>query len=64
MKARVDPVKCDGFGLCRDILPEVFLLDEWGYAYTEGEGVVPEGGEDRAREAVHKCPVDAITLQD
>ena len=64
MKARVDPVKCEGFGLCKEILPEVFLLDEWGYAYTEGGGEVPPGREDDARQAVLKCPVDAIVLAD
>ena len=64
MKAHVDPVKCDGFGTCNDILPEVFLLDEWGYAYTAGEGEVPAGKEQEAREAVYKCPVKAISLRD
>jgi ferredoxin len=62
MKAHVDPVKCEGFGTCRDVLPEVFLLDEWGYAYVEGDGQVPEGKETQAREAVALCPVHAITV--
>jgi len=62
MKVHIDPVKCDGFGTCHDVLPEVFLLDEWGYAYTEGDGEVPVGKEALAREAVYKCPVNAISL--
>lgn len=64
MKAHVDPVACDGFGHCAQALPEVFLLDEWGYAYTEGDGEVPADKEAEAREALHKCPVNAITLRD
>ena len=63
MKTHVDPVKCDGFGTCHEILPDVFLLDEWGYAYTENDGEVPEGQEPLAREVVYKCPLNAITLQ-
>jgi len=63
MKVHIDPVKCEGFGTCHDILPDVFLLDEWGYAYTERDGEVPVGQEPLAREAVHKCPVNAISLQ-
>ena len=44
------------------ILPEVFLLDEWGYAYTENQGEVPAGREELAREAVAECPVHAISI--
>ena len=62
MKVHVDPVKCEGFGACHDILPEVFLLDEWGYAYTQGDGEVPSDQEHLAREAVYKCPTNAIIL--
>jgi ferredoxin len=62
VKVKVDPVKCEGFGPCNAVLPEVFLLDEWGYAYTENDGEVPAGQEERAREAVTGCPVHAISI--
>lgn len=42
----------------------MFLLDEWGYAYTENDGEVPADKEDLAREAVAGCPVHAISLID
>jgi ferredoxin len=64
MKARVDPVKCEGFGPCHDLAPEVFLLDEWGYAYTERGGDVPVGMEEQARQAAQNCPAHAITVQE
>jgi ferredoxin len=64
MKAHVDPVACDGFGTCAQILPEVFVLDEWGYASTPADGVVPADQEAAAREAVHKCPANAISLRE
>jgi ferredoxin len=63
MKARVDPVKCEGFGDCNETLPDVFLLDEWGYAYTVDGGVVPEGKEGAARLAEAGCPVHAIIIE-
>lgn len=64
MRARVDPTKCEGFGPCNETLPEVFLLDEWGYAYTENDGEVPAGREDDARIAEAGCPVHAITIEE
>jgi ferredoxin len=64
VKVKVDPTKCEGFGPCNETLPAVFLLDEWGYAYTEAEGEIPGGKEDAARQAVAGCPVHAITIVD
>ena len=28
---QVDPVRCDGFGHCAELAPELVTLDEWGY---------------------------------
>jgi ferredoxin len=64
MKARVDPVVCEGFGPCHDLLPEVFHLDEWGYAFTEGDGQVPPDKEQEACQAAQNCPVHAIRLEE
>jgi ferredoxin len=63
MKAHVDPETCEGFGLCSEILPEVFVLDEEGYAHAGDDGEVTADREDDARRAVHTCPVKAITLR-
>jgi NADH:ubiquinone oxidoreductase subunit F (NADH-binding) len=30
-RLRVDPIACDGRGLCAEILPELITLDDWGY---------------------------------
>jgi ferredoxin len=64
MKARVDPVKCEGFGPCHELLPEVFHLDEWGYAFTKDGGEIPAGKEYEARQAAENCPVHAIVVAD
>jgi ferredoxin len=60
MKLRVDATKCEGYGKCVDVMPDLFVLDDWGYASIEGTGVVPEGQEDLARQAIAVCPAFAI----
>jgi ferredoxin len=30
MTHRVDPIACDGHGLCAELLPEHIRLDDWG----------------------------------
>jgi ferredoxin len=59
MKVKVKQSLCDGFGTCAVHCPEVFLLDDWGYA-SAVDGVVPPGTEDRVQRAISDCPVHAI----
>jgi ferredoxin len=61
MKVRVDADRCDGFGECAHHLPEVFVLDEWGFSTAVGDGEVPPGQEALARRAIEACPVYAIS---
>jgi ferredoxin len=63
MKARVDPAKCNGYTLCNQLAPEIFKLDEWGYAFADGGEVHPHN-EQQAREAAKACPENAILLED
>jgi ferredoxin len=63
MRVHIDPAKCEGFGPCADAAPEIFQLDEWGYAMTLNDGVVPQGLEEAAQRAVDACPVGAISIQ-
>ena len=63
MKARVDAGLCQAHGQCNDICPEVFKIDEWGYAYTD-DGPVPGELEGAVRQAVTACPERAITVED
>lgn len=64
MRVVVDPIRCEGFGPCNDVLPDVLLLDDWGYAYAIGGGEVPAGQEGLAVEATHACPMEAIQIVD
>jgi ferredoxin len=56
---RVNPIKCDGHGLCAELFPERIELDEWGYPLVDGEPV-PKELEKHARRAVAECPTLAL----
>ncbi|HET7420668.1 MAG TPA: ferredoxin [Candidatus Dormibacteraeota bacterium] len=58
----VDRIKCDGSGLCAELLPEVVRLDDWGYPILK-PGPVPEHLMPLAERAVEDCPVLAIALR-
>jgi ferredoxin len=59
---RVNPILCDGHGLCAELLPEAIGLDEWGYPIIE-QGALPRSLEPHARRAVAACPVLALRLE-
>ncbi|WP_457100714.1 ferredoxin [Microbacterium sp. P5_E9] len=60
MKIKLDRTKCDGFGTCALYAPDVFSLDEWGYASLETRGEILPEREGDVRRAVLDCPVHAI----
>lgn len=63
IKAVVDRSACCAYGLCAEICPEIYKLDENGIAYTE-DAVVPPELEDRAREGCDACPQMAIHIEE
>lgn len=62
LRLRVDPVACDAFGYCAELLPDHVSLDEWGYPVVDGRPVANELV-DLARRAVRDCPRKALSLQ-
>ncbi len=58
----VDRIKCDGRGLCAELLPEVIRLDSWGYPII-APGPIPEHLIGLAQRAVDDCPVLALALR-
>jgi ferredoxin len=58
---KVDPIACDGHGLCAELFPERVRLDDWGFPIVDGD--VPPALERHARRAVAACPVQALRLQ-
>lgn len=61
IKVEVNRSACCAYGLCAEICPEVFHLDDNGIASATDELVPPEL-EETAREAVSACPQLAIKL--
>ncbi|HEX4215210.1 MAG TPA: ferredoxin [Candidatus Dormibacteraeota bacterium] len=59
---RIDRIRCQGHGLCAELLPELIELDDWGYPILRREDV-PEALEAHARRAVAVCPVLALRLE-
>ena len=45
----IDPVACDAYGFCAELLPEAITLDEWGY--PDRRRCAPAGRADRGRPA-------------
>jgi ferredoxin len=60
-RLRVDPIACDGHGLCAELFPEGIRLDDWGYPILDGD--ISAGQERQARRAVAACPMQALKLQ-
>ena len=58
---RLDPIACDGHGLCADWLPEMIRLDDWGYPII-APGEIPPELLGRAKRAAQACPVLALKL--
>jgi ferredoxin len=56
----VDPIACDGRGVCAEILPERIELDRWGYPVVDGE--IAPVLYDNAIRAVRSCPKQALHL--
>lgn len=58
----VDRIKCDGRGLCAELLPELIRLDDWGFPIV-APGPIPEHLLPLAQRAVDDCPVLALALR-
>jgi ferredoxin len=57
----VDPIRCDGYGMCAEMFPEGIVLDDWGYPMLR-PGTIPRHLAGLARQAVEVCPALALRL--
>lgn len=57
----VDPIACDGHGVCAELFPECIRLDPWGFPMIESPEV-PARLLDHAQRAAASCPRLALTL--
>ena len=63
LRLRVDPIACDGRGLCAELVPEAVTLDDWGYPIVD-RAPLPAGAVPHARRAVSLCPLLALRLEE
>lgn len=61
-KMRLDPIACDAYGYCAELLPELVTLDEWGYPIVDGRPVPTDLVELAAR-AARDCPRSALLME-
>jgi ferredoxin len=59
----VNPIACDGHGLCAELLPELIRLDDWGYPIID-PAPIPFHLADHARRAVGACPTLALLIEE
>jgi ferredoxin len=62
MKLRVDWIRCDGYGLCGDLIPDVIELDDWRYPIVPREPI-DRGLLNDVQRAVDCCPMKALILE-
>jgi ferredoxin len=62
----LDPIRCNGRGLCHEAAPGLIELDEWGFPLLPGgtlRAPIERGDLPAARAAVDACPVLALHLE-
>lgn len=62
MKGYVNKDTCIGCGICPDVCPQVFKMDDDGKAVAIDDEI-PEDSIDDAIDARTQCPVDAIDVK-
>ncbi len=63
MKVFLDDERCRGHGMCTTVCPDVFVINDDGYAEVVAPEV-PAEQEDAAHEAIKCCPEQAIREAD
>jgi len=63
-RLRVNPILCDGYGYCAEIVPELISLDDWGFPIVDTRPIDDNKVLDLAERAVATCPRLALLLED
>jgi ferredoxin len=58
MRVRVNPIKCQGYGICAELAPDHFVRDDWGLVQARKAEVDP--ADPSVGKAVEQCPIKAI----
>lgn len=63
LRVIADRSRCCGYGLCAQMCPEIYKLDEDGLVVLATD-TVPEGLEEEAREGAAACPAEALVIEE
>lgn len=58
----INPIACDGHGMCAELLPELVELDEWGFPIVKSREI-PFSILEHAKRAERLCPTLAILVK-
>lgn len=64
-RLHVDWTRCDGHGLCAELLPELLSVDDWGFPVSrtgERDPAVPAHLVEHALAAQRSCPLMALRV--
>ena len=64
MKVHVDPDKCQGHNRCYALAPELFDVDDEGYAFVPDDKAKFEELPNPVKLAVANCPERAISVSE
>jgi ferredoxin len=59
----IDWTRCDGHGLCAQLLPDRIVLDEWGFPIIASTPI-RDDEQVNVRRAIGVCPALALRLAD
>jgi ferredoxin len=59
---KLDPIACDGRGVCAELFPERIDLDDWGFPIID-PAPIDFGSLAHAKRAIGACPVLALRLE-
>lgn len=62
MTLSINPIACDGYGMCAELLPELIELDEWGFPIIKTKEI-PASLIEHARRAERLCPTLAVIIK-
>ncbi|MFN3725938.1 MAG: ferredoxin [Allosphingosinicella sp.] len=61
-RAVADRAACCGYGVCAQICPEIYKLDDAGIVLVD-DAAIPAELLEAAREGAESCPQQALTLE-
>jgi ferredoxin len=62
-RLRVNPILCNGYGYCAEIVPELISLDDWGFPIVGSSPIDDDKVLRLAARAVATCPRLALLLE-